>query len=214
VLSLVAFTLAAFSSTLPAAALAKHKQAPAAVSSVGGIVSLVGQIGAVTLGLTTATELRERVGRPQAEAEDNFQLPEVPQYTALGYGCSDRPGSDRRTLTYYDVSGGPYCRTVYYVNQGTEALGSFWTSSWSFHTSHGTHVGVTQQTASRRERRAARAGCLSGIFLASRAATIHIGITGGRFQSGGQGQPDRLVGGRVFELGVESRSDGVGLLLC
>jgi hypothetical protein len=183
-------------------------------SSVGAIVSLVGQIGAAKLGRTTVAEVQKLIGAPEAEADDNFQFPGAPQYTALGYGCSGEPARDRRALTYYDRSGGPYCRTVYYINQGSEVLGSFWTSSPGFHTSHGTHVGVTQQTASRRERRRATVGCHTGILEASRTVTIHIGIAGGRFQSGPRGQPDRLVGGRVAELAIDSHSDGVGLLFC
>jgi hypothetical protein len=74
-------------------------------------------------------------------------------------------------------------------------------------------VGTTQRTASKRERRPATAGCLTGILEASRAVTIHIGMAGGQFRSG-PGHTERLVGGRVFEFAIDSKKSGVGILFC
>jgi hypothetical protein len=185
----------------------------AASSGGGGVISLNGQIGRLKLGTSSETDVSRFLGPPVAQAQDNFQFPGAAEYNALGYSCSSVPASNRRALTYYGTSGGPYCQTVYYINQSSQVLGSFWTTSPTFHTSHGTHVGVTQQTASRRERRAATTGCLTGIFEISRAVTLHIGMYGGTFRSGAGGQAG-YVGGRVGEFAIDSRRNGVGILFC
>jgi hypothetical protein len=182
-------------------------------SKPGGIFSLAGQVGNVKLGVSTETDIATALGPPEATAEDNFQFPSAPEYKAFGYGCQHAASRSRRTLTYYP-SGGPYCETVYYVNLTAGVLGSFWTSLPRFHTPRGTHVGVPQRTASRREHRVATGGCHTGILERSPAAQIFISIVGGSLRASRGNQPYRVIGGRVSEFAIDANADGVGILFC
>ena len=182
----------------------------------GGVLSLTGRVGSVQLGTSTEADITGAVGLPEATAQDNFQFPNAPEYKALGYGCGPVRLPGKTGLTY--SGGAPYCRTVYYVNLTTGLFGSFFTASGAFHTSRGTRVGTTQQSASKREGRPATVGCLTGIGLTSQTTSIQIGMSGGKLR---QGRPNRqgatrtyLVGGRVSGFAIDGRPDGVGILFC
>src|SRR5690348_15417310 len=78
------------------------------------VVSAVGRIGKLRVGLSTAADIRRAAGAPSFAGEAEGYSP----YHALGYSCQRRgPGFDL---------GGDRCRTVYFVDRRTHRLAGFW----------------------------------------------------------------------------------------
>jgi hypothetical protein len=181
-----------------------------------GLISLSGGVGAVRLGVSTEAEVTAAIGSPDATAEDSFRFDGAPRYKALGYTCALTKAGNRIPLTY-DGAGGPYCRTVYYINLREGVFGSFWTTSAAFRTAAGTRVGTATETAARRERRSPANGCHVGFTENSATLVLVIDIAGFKQRLVHPQRNDHLAiptAGRVFDFAVDSRKSGVGLLFC
>ena len=162
------------------------------------LVTQFGQVGPLTLGTSSAADVEAFAGKPEAMAQDSFEVQQYPPYQALGYGCSPNASPDRRSLTYNPSA--PYCQTVYYLNSDTGRLAAFWTASSQFKTAGGTTPGDTAAAAAQKEGTPVVQGCHTGIML------------------GDQSTPAILVEdvqqGTVTDLAVESNSQAVGFLFC
>ena len=120
-------------------------------------------VGTLKLESSSGSDVQAAAGPPDATAQGSFEVPTVPDYRALGYGCSSESSSGGTPL----VSAGPYCQTVYYLDAGTNVLQAFYTRSTNFHTRHGTSVGITAAQAEQREGVTVTSGCHQGIELFS-----------------------------------------------
>ncbi|MFL5962648.1 MAG: hypothetical protein ACJ757_07135 [Gaiellaceae bacterium] len=178
----------------------------------GGVVSLTGKIGPVRLGLSTQRDIIVSLGKPEATADDSFRFAGAPWYHALGYGCTAKKRPDAAALRY-GATTGPYCHTIYYVNTRKGVLGSFWTTSRAFTTSHGTTVGTPGDTAARREKRPLSLGCHIGIRERSRNIMLVLEVVAFRLVRTGPHRA-RPRGGHIFDIEADSPGVGVGLLFC
>ena len=150
------------------------------VEPVTFTVTALGQMRPLQLGASYEADVRDAFGTPDATATGTFEVPNRPDYKALGYECSNQSALDLTPLHVQPQTAGPYCRTVFYLNTTTERLAGFRTTSTVFHTEHGTTVGMTESEAQRREGRPAIAGCFGGITIGNLSPDdIQIEITVG-----------------------------------
>ena len=125
------------------------------------VVTATGRVGAFQVDRTTEATIRRVAGPP-----DRVQLFE----TAGG-------GPIGKSLLYRCGRG---CTTWYYVNRKTHLLANFSGNSPRLVTPNGTRIGMTKAEAERRERARTQNGCLIGIVLHTRVATLDLGIERGR----------------------------------
>jgi hypothetical protein len=129
----------------------------------------------------------------------------VPRFLALGYGCrhvkaGGIPTSlDDGTGTRYPRMSGVDCVTVYFINERTNRLALFTSSSSRFMTAPGTRPGMAWSRV--RERGHQEVNC-QGLFVAGTHALVALTNIGGREPGGDPPAPIR--GGRVFELQLMS----------
>jgi hypothetical protein len=175
-----------------------HKPAPSIVVSAGG------RIGSLQAGRSDATAIVAFVGRPDADrrGSDYGSSP----YRGLGYGCSTTAGDD----TFPLVTGGLYCRTVFFVNARTGRLGDFFTTSPRYEESHGVRIGMSTAAAERLLHRRVYVGCEADIHLGS----LGVAFAGGRPRRGPASHALHLVGGRVYAFAVHGGRDDVGVFDC
>ncbi|MDQ1479532.1 MAG: hypothetical protein QOI44_393, partial [Actinomycetota bacterium] len=163
------------------------------------------RIGPLQLGVATESEVRAHLGTPDATAIGNYGV-SFPNFRALGYNCSTLQIPGGITLHPYDPSlRGPFCRTVYYLNNNTQTLAGFNTTRTDYTTARGTTVGMTMGEAQLREREPFYPlGCFVGIWLGYQTASPQIFL----FATG------RNLGDQVGEIGVDNNSNSVGVLFC
>jgi hypothetical protein len=224
-------TALALAALLSAGCAASHKstisgQRDPTAHGGSGIVSAVGKVGPLTLGLATAAAVERFAGRPDFIGAGSYLGPKE-NFTALSYDCSRK--SPQGAQAYLRIDRPPshvYCRTVYYINSKTRRFGAFWTSSPRFRTLYGTHPGSSQSYANAHEDTLALDGCHTGLDRSTGAAELVMDNRGGK-----GGKPrivngvfvgTTLIGGVIndFELetappnGGHEASSWVGLLFC
>src|SRR5207237_674817 len=95
-------------------------------SADAGRYSVSGRIGPLHVDVSERRAVVAFAGRPDAERRG--RSPAAPfrsaPYDALGYRCSR--GADRDAFSL--VSGGPFCRTVFFIDSRSGRLGTFYTS--------------------------------------------------------------------------------------
>lgn len=178
----------------------------------GGLVSPSGVVGRLRIDRSNAASVRAFAGIPDLDAVGSQGFPTLPTYEALGYDCalSRFPGSVDPTAARPSHL---YCQTVYYVSEKTGKLVAFWTGSRDFHTAAGTRPGMSQDQASRLEHQRAVGQCNPAITRSTAIATLLLDHEGGRGTFSG-GSDTTWMGGIVSELRLESRHNGIGLLMC
>jgi Peptidase family M23 len=162
-----------------------------------------GSAGLVRLGSSRARDVRAFAGRPDYDATGTFDAQLFGDYHALAYDCTRRGSRSRIVLG----NGRVHCSTAYFFGKrGT--LAAVWTGSPLFSSPEGTVPGTSQREADRLEHRHAMPGCLPGISLKGRVGTLRLDNARGKLTG------DRIVGGVVPDLAMESNRDHVGLLFC
>jgi hypothetical protein len=132
------------------------------------------------------------------EAEDQTSYYGSPLSDTLGYSST----STNRLWTF--SVGGLSCKTVYFINQATGELATFYTSSRGFAAGRNVSVGTATHKAEHRLHKRAFAGCEKAIYLNSPAISTTFGIAGGhRHQSGKHSF--RVRGGHVGVIVLHSR---------
>jgi hypothetical protein len=164
------------------------------------VVSPRGRIGSLRIDGSTAADVRRIAGAPAftgkgAPAASGGSI--VPSYGALGYACSRRAQQIR-------------CRTVYFVDARTGRLAGFWTDSPAFRTDRGSRPGMREDLADRLERAHPHVEALTGIYRATRAASLFVENAG--CKPGPNLNASPCLGGRVRSLILEGRRHPVGLL--
>jgi hypothetical protein len=181
----------------------------AAPGGTATTVTAGGRIGPVTLDRSDRSAIVDFAGEPEVDGVNTGAYPGS-GWEALGYRCG--PKNTRPPLVATAGAGGPFCRTVYYLNSETGRLGTFFTSMPGFRDAHGVFVGTRTAKAARREGAKALGGCLQGIAIRSPSAFFHLIITGGHTHARG----NQLVvsGGRIGALVLHSRRNDVGVFDC
>lgn len=154
-------------------------------------ISYSGQIGALTIDVSTGADITRALGQPNYTTTGSFDNAPGVLYQLFGYGCT-----------------GGTCVSEYYVNLGTGRLESFETTSRQFVLPGGVRVGMSAAVAARRERRPIELGC-AGITVTKPKLAILVWTRGGRRLSNGQ-----VTGGRVAGIAIDGRKYGVGVTFC
>jgi hypothetical protein len=168
------------------------------------VVSTFGSIGTLRLDTSSAHAIRVAIGRPDAvRTGSEFGSG---RYRALGYDCTSRKRNARWPL----LERGPYCLTVFFVNDRTGKLGSFYTASRRYVEAHGVRIGITTAAAERLLHRVVHVGCEQNLYFSSRRADLTIAFDGGMMI-----KPSlRLRGGHVRAFALHSHLNDVGVFDC
>ena len=178
-----------------------------------GIVSAGGAVGRLRLDRSSPVDVQRFAGRADYLGIGAFRSGGVvPRFLALGYGCRHLANGgiptalDDGTGTRHPLLSGVDCVTVYFVNERTNKLALFTSRSSRFATPLGTRPGMAWSNV--REYGHQEVNC-EGLFVAGRHAQLFLSSIGGR-EPGGD-PPASIRGGRVFDLGVESRRHPLSL---
>jgi hypothetical protein len=126
-----------------------------------GLLGANGAIGPLHIDRSTAAQVQAFAGPAQYIGAGRF-VPRIHQFApfiALGYGCKHVASGGIPTMTVSGYAGSApgdshvKCQTVYFVNQRTEKLAGFATTSRRFYTAAGVRVGTTIVAAKHREHR-------------------------------------------------------------
>jgi hypothetical protein len=137
-----------------------------------------GRIGSLQISVSKQSDVTGEFGAPDASAAGSFGVSSYPGFQALGYDCTTSASAKRDPLVLYSTGPtpqGPYCKTIFYINDRTKTLGAFSTTSSAFATEKGTSVGSTESAAARNEGQNSSAGCDTGISL-GQPRTIFINV--------------------------------------
>ena len=170
-----------------------------------GTISATGRVGPLQIDRSNRAAILAFAGQPTAERTGGS--PGAPPYDALGYECSATASIGDAPL----ASGGPYCRTVFYINDQTGELGTFFTAAaHQYRESHGVRIGTTTATAERLLHMRLIAGCGTSIYLKTKAAFLTVAFTGGR------ARPPSLTvtGGHVYAFVLHSPRHYLGIFDC
>lgn len=154
-------------------------------------ISYSGQIGALTIDVSTSADITRALGQPSYTTTGSFANAPGVRYELFGYGCK-----------------GAACATAYYVNLATGRFESFETTTDQFALPGGIRVGTSANSAASKERRPIALGC-AGITVTEPKLVILLPTRGGRRLSNGN-----VVGGRVAGIAIDDRMYGVGVTFC
>ena len=163
------------------------------------LVTSTGRIGALHMDVSTRATIVAATGRPDAERTGAWNGSR--RYRALGYGCSAK----RFDASWPLLAGGPYCRTVFFLDARDGRLGTFYTTSKHYEEKHGVRIGMQTATAERLLRRRVVVGCEANVY----SGNLTIAFAGGR-----RGRHGYLVGGHVEAFALHSRRHDVGVFDC
>jgi hypothetical protein len=165
---------------------------------VAVLITTTGRIGPLQAGRSRRAGIVAFAGRPDAQGGGRG-------YRSLGYGCAKRYAEP----LFQVGDGGPYCRTVFFLNAASGRLGDVYTSSRRYVESSGVRIGMPTAEAERRLHRLAIGGCADTIRLRS----LTVPIAGGTYRQLRSGEL-HIVGGRVEAFVLHSASDSVGVFDC
>lgn len=168
------------------------------------VVTASGRVGALQIDRSNQQDVIALAGKPDAQRRGHVSG--STPYRALGYGCTRHAAGDREQL----VAGGPYCRTVFFLNARTGRLETFFTTSPRYSAAHGVRVGMSTARAERLLHRIVHEGCETNLYLASRAASLTIAFEGGHVNL----PNTRLIGGGVYAFVLHGRKSDAGVFDC
>jgi hypothetical protein len=172
------------------------------------VISVDGRIGPLRIDHSDAAAVIAFAGRPDAERRGREF--DSRRYRALGYGCAKIPSD----VVFPIVPGGPYCRTIFYINPRTDTLATFFTTSPRYSEDHGVRIGMRTADAERLLHRRLYAGCEEDIHLGSPTATLTIAFLGGVARKEPASSGLHVTGGRVYALVLHSHTEDVGVFDC
>ena len=175
-----------------------------------GVVTPTGRIGPLQLDHSTPVAVQRFAGPADYLGIGVFRSGGItPRFLALGYQCrrvrnggiptsmDDGKGSRHPRLSGVD------CVTVYYVNERTNELALFTSRSPRFVTSLGTRPGMAWARVKEHGHQYVNCG---EVFVLRKRSSLLLTNIGGR---GGGATP--YHGGRVFDVGAESKQHPLGL---
>jgi hypothetical protein len=183
------------------------------------VVSASGRIGPLHVDRSTRADVIAFAGRPDAERKGG-EGGGAPPFRALGYGCSGKASLHLFPLLE-DSRGrrGPYCQTVFWINERTKRLGNFFTASSRFVESHGVRIGMRSQHAERLLHKRLTAGCEENLYFENRSAMLTVAFAGGvthleRLPGSNLKAAGHVTGAHVFSFTLHGRKSEVGIFDC
>jgi len=158
------------------------------------VISVDGRIGPLRIDHSDAAAVIAFAGRPAAERRGRIFGSRA--YRAFGYGCATI-SSD---VVFPIVPGGPYCRTIFYLNPRTDRLATFFTTSPRYSEDHGVHIGMRTAEVERLLHKRLYRGCEEDIYLGSPTATLTIAFLGGIVRKEPAASGLHVTGGGVYAL--------------
>jgi hypothetical protein len=180
------------------------------------VISQTGRIGPLHMDRTTPADVIAFAGRPDAERTGAEGIgPGVPRFRALGYGCSKKPNDAAFGLVYpSNGRPGPFCRTVFWINQQTGRLGDFYTASARYSEAHGVRIGMRTEKAERLLHKRVDSGCSDLIYLGRPHADLTIEFNGGTQQTVAGSTALTILGGHVEAFALHGPRSEVGVFDC
>jgi hypothetical protein len=145
----------------------------AGASGGSGVITVGGQIGRLQIDKSTRADVIAFAGNP--DAESNERVLGFAHYTALGYDCSTTEAEDNFPLG----NGGPFCRTVFFVDTSHHTLEDFVTTSAAYHEKRGVRIGTSTADAERLLHNKVSRSCLVVLRVESLTAKLRINFTRG-----------------------------------
>jgi hypothetical protein len=161
------------------------------------VVAAAGWIGSMQIDTTNAPAIVAQYGRPRAIGFDGNAM-------ALGYDCSGGRSDDAWPVG----RSGKSCRTVFWTDPVTGALGDFFTSSPLYAEEHGVRIGMPTVDAERLLHHDAQGGCSDAIH----EGTLTIWFTGDTLWALPSHEL-RVIGGRVASFFLYGRNE-LGIFDC
>ena len=163
-------------------------------------ISYSGNIGALTIDVSTRVDLIRLLGKPDFNTTGNFHVYSgEPDYELFGYNCGKA----------FDAQGGS-CLASYYVNVETQRVESFETRSRRYALPGGVRVGMSAAAAASWESRPNLSGCGQGILVTKPKLRILVSTHGGHVRP----SDGHVSGGQVDGIVIDHREFGVGATLC
>lgn len=174
-------------------------------SARSAVVTATGRIGPLHLDRSDRAAVVAFAGRPDAERRAEASGGYAP-YEALGYGCA----TTAVPLVTALAAGGPYCRTVFFVNRQSGRLETFFTTAARYSEGHGVRIGMPTAVAERLLRRRLVEGCETNLYLSSARASLTIAFTGGVVRR----KTLHVIGGHVYAFVLHSHRSDAGVFDC
>jgi hypothetical protein len=175
------------------------------------VVSVSGRVGPLRVDHSDRSEVVAFAGRSNAERRGRSvgtaPFPSA-RYDALGYGCGRKSFDDAFPL----VRGGPWCRTVFFIDARSGRLGLFYTTQSRYREGHGVRVGMPTAAAQRLlGGRRLHVGCEANIYLSGPNASLTVAFGGRALRT----RHDRTVsGGHVYALVLHGLHHDPGVFEC
>jgi len=164
---------------------------------------------------TTRADVIALAGRPDAERAGEGIGLGVPRFRALGYGCSKKPTDDAFGLVYPpNGRPGPFCQTVFWINQQTGRLGDFYTASGRYSEAHGVRIGMRTEKAEHLLHKRVDSGCSDLIYLGRPHADLTIEFNGGTQRTVPGSTALTIVGGHVEAFALHGPRSELGVFDC
>ena len=196
--------LAVVATAAVCAPVATPASAGAGRLSTSSRVTSAGRIGPLSVDRSDRAQVIAYAGQPNAER--SAQSGGTSPYDALGYDCRVVGTISTAPLG----AGGPYCQTVFYINEETGTLGTVFTAAHQYVEGRGLRVGTPTATAEKLLHKSLIAGCGMSIYLMGKTATLTIAFTGGHIHSPGL----HVTGGHVYGFVLHSRHNDLGVFDC
>lgn len=138
------------------------------------VVRVTGQIGPLHMDRSDEAAVVAFAGKPDTTQVGTAPGGDAP-YRALSYDCRQQASDGAMQL----VPHGPYCRTIFFLDDRTGKLETFFTSSPSYSETHGVRFGMKQAEAERRLHRRLTIGCTAAFHFESPTGSLSIEFGGG-----------------------------------
>jgi hypothetical protein len=168
------------------------------------VLAAAGWIGSMNIAAGNAATVVALYGPPAAEGWF-VGGGTYPPSRALGYECT----AHRSNHAWPVTGGGPWCRTVFWADPVTGAVGDFFTSSSWFEEEHGVRVGMPTAVAENRFGKEAFGGCSAGM----NRGDLTIEIQGGTWWVT-PSHALRVIGGHVDSFFLLNPRGELGIFDC
>jgi hypothetical protein len=167
------------------------------------VVRVTGEIGPLHMDRSGEAAVVGFAGKPDATRVGTAVGGYAP-YRALGYDCV----RGRSDVAMQIVAHGPYCRTIFFLDDRTGKLETFFTSSPTYSETHGVRFGMKQAEAERRLHLRLTTGCTAAFHFESPTGSLSIEFSDGSLNG------TAIKGSHVDAIVVHSKRRDAGVFDC